>query len=138
MKALSVRDKPIRKCQNCGKYFIPDKRIDTLYCDNPSPKAPEMTCKEYGTRRLWYEKQKEDELATLSRNIASAKGMLAKRNPNMPEYAAAYSYFKEQRLIWKKAVKDGEKTRDEYREWLLTMQNQKTLRRQENEGLQRV
>lgn len=126
-KDLSDRGKVIRKCQNCGKYFIPAKRIDTLYCDNPSPNAPEMTCKEYGTRRLWYEKQKEDELATLSRKIASAKQMLAKRNPDIPGYAAAYSYFKEQRLIWKKAVKDGEKSRDEYREWLLAMQNQKTL-----------
>lgn len=126
-KELSDRGKVIRKCQNCGKYFVPTKRSDTLYCDNPSPNAPEMTCKEYGTRRLWYEKQKEDELATLARKIASAKGMLAKRNPDIPGYAAAYSYFKEQRLIWKKAVKDGTKSRDEYREWLLTMQNQKTL-----------
>lgn len=126
-KELSDRGKVIRKCQNCGKYFIPTKRSDTLYCDNPSPADPELTCKEYGTRRLWYEKQKEDELATLSRKIASAKGMLAKRNPDIPGYAAAYNYFKEQRLVWKKAVKDGTKSRDEYREWLLAMQNQKTL-----------
>lgn len=125
---LASRGKTIRQCQNCGKYFIPFKRADTLYCDNPSPKDPEMTCKEYGNRRLWYERQKEDELATLSRKIASAKGMLAKRNPDIPQYAESYKYFKEQRLIWMKAVKEGTKTREEYREWLLYMQSQKRIK----------
>jgi len=125
---LAIRGKTIRQCKNCGKYFIPSKRSDTLYCDNPSPEAPEMTCKEYGTRRLWYEKQKEDELATLSRNIASAKGMLAKRNPDRPKFAASYEYFKAKRLIWKKAVEEGQKTKEEYREWLLLMQSQKIIK----------
>ena len=119
--------KVVRKCKNCGKYFVPSKRSDTLYCDNPSPADPGMTCKQYGTNRLWYEKQRADELATLSRNIASAKGMLAKRNPDIPGYEAAYTYFKEQRLIWMKEVKIGNKTPEEYREWLLKMKNQKTL-----------
>jgi hypothetical protein len=125
---LTSRGKTIRKCQNCGKYFIPAKRADTLYCDNPSPEAPEMTCKEYGNRRLWYERQKDDEIASLSRKIASAKGMLAKRNPDIPQYADSYEYFKEQRLIWIKAVKEGSKTQEEYKEWLLSMQSQKIIK----------
>lgn len=124
---VSIRGKVIRRCKNCGKYFIPAKRSDTLYCDNPSPEDTEMTCKEYGTRRLWYEKQKEDELATLSRKIVSSKYMLAKRNPDQPKFQKSYQYFKEQRLIWMKAVKDGTKTRDEYRNWLLYMQSQKRI-----------
>ena len=125
---LANRGKTIRQCQNCGKYFIPAKRVDTLYCDNPSPEVPEMTCKEYGNRRLWYERQKEDEIATLSRKIASAKGMLAKRNPDIPEYAESYRYFKAQRLIWIKAIKEGTKTQGEYKEWLLRMQSQKIIK----------
>lgn len=125
---LARRNKVVRKCKNCGRYFIPENRSDTLYCDEPSPEAPEMTCKEYGTRRLWYERQKEDELATLSRKIASAKGMLAKRNPDIPAYAASYEYFKAERMIWKKAVDEGRKTKEEYREWLLLMQSQKVIK----------
>ncbi len=125
---LARRNKVVRKCKICGRYFIPENRSDTLYCDGTSPENPEMTCKEYGTRRLWYEKQKEDELATLSRNIASAKCMLAKRNPDRPEYAASYEYFKRERLTWKKAVEEGQKTKEEYREWLLLMQSQKRIK----------
>lgn len=124
---VSIRGKVIRRCKNCGKYFIPGKRSDTLYCDNPSPEDTEMTCKEYGTRRLWYEKQKEDELAILSRKIASSKYMLAKRNPDQPKFKKSYQYFKEQRLIWMKSVKDGSKSREEYKEWLLYMQSQKRI-----------
>ena len=125
---IAKRSKSIRKCKNCGKYFIPNKRADALYCDNPSPEIPGMTCKEYGTKRLWYARQKEDELATLSRKIASAKGMLAKRNPDIPQYAESYNYFRKQRLAWTKAVKEGKKTKDEYREWLLYMQSQKRIK----------
>lgn len=125
---IASRGKTIRQCQICGKYFIPAKRADTLYCDNPSPEVPEMTCKEYGNRRLWYERQKEDELATLSRKIASAKGMLAKRNPDIPQYAESYEYFKAQRLIWIKAIKEGTRTQEDYKTWLLSMQSQKIIK----------
>lgn len=125
---LIRRGKVVRRCKLCGKYFIPRNRSDTLYCDMPSPEDPGMTCKEYGTRRLWYEKQKDDELSTFSRKIASAKGMLAKRNPDIPEYSASYEYFKAERLKWKKEVEGGTKTKEEYREWLRQMQNQKVIK----------
>lgn len=54
--------------------------------------------------------------------------MLAKRNPDIPEYAASYEYFKAERLIWKKAVDEGSKAKEEYREWLLLMQSQKVIK----------
>lgn len=125
---LARYGKVVKKCSNCGKYFIPKNRSDTLYCDAASPQDPALTCMQYGSQRLWYERQKEDELATLSRKIASAKGMLAKRNPDIPAYAASYEYFKAERMIWKKAVDEGRKTKEEYREWLLLMQSQKVIK----------
>lgn len=120
--------KIVKKCKNCGRYFIPANRYDALYCDNPSPIAPELSCKEYGSQRLWYERQKDDELATLSRNILSAKSMLAKRNPDIVEYKTSYNYFRAERIKWKKAVESGSKSRKEYREWLLLMQSQKVIK----------
>lgn len=125
---IARQGKVVRKCQYCGKYFIPAKRSDTLYCDNLSPENSDMTCKQYAASRLWYERQKEDELANLSRKIASAKGMLAKRNPDIPQYAESYEYFKAHRLTWIKAVKDGTKSKDEYREWLIYMQSKKRIK----------
>lgn len=118
----------IRKCNNCGRYFIPEHRSDTIYCNNSSPQDSSMTCKQYGSQRLWYERQKDDELATLSRNILSKKSMLAKRNPDIPEYTQSYDYFRTERKKWKKAIEEGCKTREEYREWLLQMQSQKVIK----------
>lgn len=125
---LARRGKVIRKCENCGRYFIPENRSDTLYCDNPSPQDESRTCKQYGSQRLWYERQREDELATLSRNVLSSKSMLAKRNPDYRPYVQSYDYFREERKKWIKAVKGGSKTKDEYREWLLLMQSQKVIK----------
>lgn len=36
----------IKKCENCGKYFIP-KRSNILYCDGISPQDNSKTCKKY-------------------------------------------------------------------------------------------
>jgi hypothetical protein len=125
---ISERGKVIRKCANCGKYFLPENRSDTMYCDKISPQDPKMDCKTYASQRLWYQKQKKDELAVLSRNILSAKGMLAKRNPDIPAYQQSYDYFRTERMKWKKAVESGEVTRDAYQEWLLHMQEQKIIK----------
>lgn len=120
--------KIIRKCKNCGKYFIPSSRSDTLYCDNVSPQNGNMTCKQFGSQRLWYERQKDDVVATLSRNILSAKSMLAKRNQDIPEFTQSYDYFRAERKEWKKAVEKGSRSREEYQAWLLLMQSQKVIK----------
>lgn len=129
---LSRQHKTIRRCANCGRYFIPKNRVDTIYCDNTSPQDPSRTCQKYGTDRLWYDRQKDDELATLSRNILSAKGLLAKRHQDIIEYSIAYDYFRNERKKWKDAVKHGLKSREEYREWLLSMQRQKVIKEAKN------
>lgn len=128
LRELSGHGKVIRKCKNCGRYFVPDNRSDTIYCDGNSPQDATRTCKQYGSQKLWYERQRDDKLATLSRNILSAKSMLAKRNPDIPEYARSYDYFRTERKKWKSAVEEGRKTSEEYREWLLLMQSQKVIK----------
>lgn len=125
---LARRKKILRKCANCGHWFIPENRSDTLYCDRVSPQELTMDCKTYASQRLWYQKQKSDELAVLSRNILSAKGMLAKRNPDIPAYQRSYDYFRAERMKWKRAMEAGEVTRDTYRKWLLEMQEQKIIK----------
>ena len=86
-----------------------------------------MSCKEYGSKKLWYDKLKSDEIAKLSRNIYMAKQMLVKRNPDIIGYKDMFEFFKKERKKWEKAVKDGSKTRDEYVEWLNSMKVKKVL-----------
>ena len=38
-----------KKCKNCGKFFVPDNRVDELYCN--SIYENNKTCKEVGPFR---------------------------------------------------------------------------------------
>lgn len=38
----------IKKCANCGKYFIPTSRSDEIYCDNIYDRKSDKTCKDIG------------------------------------------------------------------------------------------
>lgn len=124
--------KAIRRCEICGTYFIPAKRSDTIYCSNPCPLEDELTCKQYGARRLSYNKSKSDDVATMSRNLLASKQVLSKRNPDIPEYAQSYAYFRQERIKWQKEYKEGTKTKEEYREWLLHMKSQKVIKEAKN------
>lgn len=51
---------PIKKCQNCGMYFIPNSRLDEIYCDYPKEKG--KTCREQGAI-LSYNKRLQEKSA---------------------------------------------------------------------------
>lgn len=109
---------PLTECSNCGRLFIPQKRSDTMYCNHSAPQDESMTCKEYGAKRLWYEKLKENKATKLYRNIYMAKQMLAKNNPGVKEYRKDFEEYKVNSIKWKKDVKDGRKTDEEFLIWL--------------------
>ena len=44
----------VKKCINCGMYFIPNARIDELYCDYPKGKG--KTCRELGAISTYTER----------------------------------------------------------------------------------
>lgn len=108
----------LKKCSNCGKYFYPEKRADSKYCDNISPQDNALTCKQYGTKKLWYEKSKHNEATKLYRNIYSVKQMRFKRNPSISRYKIELEDFKEQSKQWKADIKRGLKSEADFIKWL--------------------
>lgn len=120
-------NKSMKICPNCGRSFVPTGRSDTMYCTNPSPQQPSLTCRQFKSQKSYFEKLKLDDLAALSRNIYSAKQMMLKRHPNDPAYQAIFEYFKNERKVWTKALEDGTRTREQYAEWLNDMKNRRTL-----------
>jgi len=118
LEVMINQNVPIRKCKNCGNYFIPSKRSDVKYCDNPAPQAPDKTCKEYGGRAAWEQTLRENDAAGLYRKIYMARQMAAKRHPDQPEYAESFERFKAQSKQWKADVKASIKNNTEYLAWL--------------------
>lgn len=105
-----------KKCKNCGKYFVPEKRYDAIYCDRQAPQDINKTCKKYGAAAQWHDNISKDEAASLYRKIYMAKQIASKRKPDI--HAESFDMFKDESKQWKKDVKAGAKTEGEYLTWL--------------------
>lgn len=109
----------ILKCKNCGKYFIPYKRTDTYYCDRISPQDTTKTCKKYAIGLAWNEKIKdENDWHCLYRRVYQSLQLKAKRNLNNIQLQQNFDNFKTNSKEWKKAIKEGIKTEEEFMKWL--------------------
>ena len=113
---LIKNDTPIYVCKNCGKYFIPSSKKNTLYCDNIYEHG--KTCQEIGAMITYNEKLKKDEVTALYRKTLSAKKMLANRNPDIPMYLEKYEKWKKEANIFKQDIKNGLKTEEQFKQWL--------------------
>ena len=108
----------IKKCGNCGKYFVPLRRSDAIYCDRSSPYNTARTCKEDGSQRTFEEKLKMDDAEKLRRSIYLTMQMRVRRNPDIPLYKAKFDAWKTEADHWKKEVKQGTKSSKEFILWL--------------------
>ena len=106
----------IKKCKNCGKYFVPEKRTDELYCNNIYEDG--RTCKEIGSFKV---KQKmintDDDLRTY-RNVYQKLLLRTRRNPNNIHYEKEFENFKEDNRKMRDKLDKGKISYEEYVEWL--------------------
>lgn len=107
---------PIKICKNCRKYFIPENRISSVYCNRIFENN--KTCREVGAINAYNEKLKKDEVNLLYRRTLSAKKMLANRNPDIPIYLEKYEKWKKEANKFKQDIKDGKKTEEEFKQWI--------------------
>lgn len=108
-------------CKNCGKPFIAYNRANTLYCDRISPQNPAKTCKQYGREKAWLDRIKdENDWYSLYRKIYQVFQKKAIRNPEHKESQKLFDDFRTESTKWKKAVKEGTKTEEEFMKWLQT------------------
>ena len=107
---------PIKICKNCGKYFIPENRVSSVYCNRIFENN--KTCKEVGANNAYKEKLKKDEINLLYRKTLSAKKMLANRNPDIPMYLEKYEAWKSEANQFKQDIKSGKKTQEQFKQWL--------------------
>ena len=113
---LVQNNTPIVICKNCGNYFIPSSKKNTLYCNNVFENG--KTCQEIGAMITYNEKLKKDEITSLYRKTLSAKKMLANRNPDIPMYLEKYEQWKKEANEFKQDIKNGLKTEEEFKNWI--------------------
>lgn len=112
MAALSILKNGvvIRKCRNCGDFFIPASRSDELYCNKTLESG--KTCKTIG----YDERVKGDNILREYRKIYKTQNARKQRNSHIPGISARFASWN---VSAKKCLKDcqaGKLTLEELKE----------------------
>ncbi len=108
---------PIRKCKNCGRYFMAQNRKDELYCNNLFEDTGK-TCKQLGAMSTYIQKLEENPILALYKNMVKRKHMRAKRNADNTELVKNFEIWKEKAKTEFERYKNNEITDKEFEKWL--------------------
>ncbi len=106
----------IKKCKNCGKYFVPEKRTDELYCNNIYEDG--RTCKEIGSFKVKQKMINDDNDLRTYKNVYQKLLLRTRRNPENLQYEKEFEKFKEDNRKMRDKLDKGKVTYEEYVEWL--------------------
>lgn len=106
----------IKKCRNCGKFFVPDNRSDEIYCSNIYENG--KTCKEIGHFKVQQKLIQENDDLRIYRNVYQKLLLRTRINPTNTKYAREFEFFKDDNNKWRENISKGISTEKEYIEWL--------------------
>lgn len=109
---------PIKKCQNCGMYFIPSSRLDEIYCDYPKENG--KTCREQGAILSYNKRLQEKSAYTEYRKLYQQKFNFVNKNKNDKQLKKDFETWKKLAKEKMTKLKHNELTEDEVYEWLET------------------
>lgn len=110
----------IRKCQNCGKYFIPENLKSTKYCNNVFENG--KTCREIGKEKSYKKNLKGNELLELYRkrymSLASSNSHYHTEKAEM-----RFEKYKSEGAIMKEKYIDGKISNADFKRWIESSYN---------------
>ena len=120
------------KCKNCGKYFIPLGRADSLYCSFRLKDDKEKTCRDVGARNTRDRKMKNDVVTQEYRRLYMRLKMAIKRHPFDEEIQADLKRLTSGMAERRKAMDEGKLNSDDVLEWLAEVDRE--ISRKKKEG----
>lgn len=114
---VKTTNNPIKKCQNCGMYFIPSSRLDEIYCDYPKPNG--KNCRDKGAFQAYNERLKQNKALAEYRRLYQLKSMAVGRNKDNKQMKKAFEKWKKDAKDKVNKLKHGVLTEDEVYEWLV-------------------
>jgi len=106
------------KCKNCGKYFVPAGRSDSIYCEFVLKNDETKTCKDVGALNTRAEKEKSDVVTREYRKLYMKLNMQKKRHPEDESIKERIEKLNETTKAWRNLISHGESTEEEYLKWL--------------------
>lgn len=108
----------IVKCKNCGHYFVPEGRSDSVYCSYPLKDNKEKTCKDVGAQITRTNKEKNDIATKEYRKVYMRYKMMTNRHPEDLEAADKFNKLRNEIKEWRNKLTHGVATTEEFLEWL--------------------
>ena len=108
---------PIKKCQNCGMYFIPTSKVDEIYCDYP--KENSKSCRDLGAFQSYTERLKNNKAMGEYRRTYQQKFMQVRKDKENQKLANDFEIWKKQAKEKINVMKKGKLTENEVYEWIL-------------------
>ena len=105
---------PIKKCQNCGMYFIPNAKTDEIYCDYP--KENSKSCRDLGAFQSYTQRLKDNKAMGEYRKKYQKLFMQVKKNK---ELSSEFETWKKQAKEKINDMKKGKLTEDEVYKWII-------------------
>ena len=106
--------KPLKICENCGKYFFPSGRTDSVYCDRITENG--YSCKKIGAHRQYRRNSRANDLKKLYDKVTKHNRYLKSKGT-----LSAYEYSNWMNEASKKYVsfKSDKLSAVEFEAWLL-------------------
>ena len=104
---LIINQYNIRKCKNCGRYFVAYLRSDAEYCTRVSPYNKKKTCREDGPKRTFEASINADVVKKTLKQIESARRMRKHRNPDNWDIQTEFDEWHTAMVRWRKNYQSG-------------------------------
>ena len=107
---------PIKRCQNCGMYFIPSKRLDEIYCDYPKKKG--KTCREKGAISAYNKRLQDKSAYSEYRKLYQQKFAFMNKNKDDKKFKKDFENWKKLAKGKISDLKHGKLSEDDVYKWL--------------------
>lgn len=108
---------PIKKCQNCGMYFIPTSKVDEIYCEYP--KENSKSCRDLGAFQSYTERLKQNKAMGEYRRTYQQKFMQVRKNRENQKLVQDFESWKKQAKEKINDMKKGKLTENEVYDWII-------------------
>ena len=108
---------PIKKCQNCGMYFLPTSKVDEIYCDYE--KENSKKCRDLGAFQSYTERLKQNKAMGEYRRTYQQKFMQVRKNKENKKLANDFETWKKQAKEKINDMKKGKLTENEVYAWII-------------------
>ena len=108
----------VKKCKNCGQFFVPEGRSDIIYCNEVADKNHGKTCREIGAQILRSKKEKMDVTTKEYRRIYMKTLMQSKRHPDNKEILERLQRLKTEAKAYRTKLERGDIDVEKFLRWI--------------------